>query len=315
MPNQTILSGLQSFMNDRLGVDPGATAAGGEALSPVSDGTDDPTSPGPGRIPLPDYKDPASRLAYAKAYRTKYGNYFEGRGDIPLRVNEKPAWATDTAKNLATRFGGQYGIDPALLYGSAMEEGMSGAYANKEGRINTTGDKNYPVSGLWSFGLDSFDQGRFDSMVKKGLLPKEFANNFTIFQGEGGPAGKDVRPETAMFKTTDAGLQAKAAMMKEAYDDMDTYAKQHGIAMSPKARDFFTLATFNGGEGVGHQMLSDYSANGLLKNDAYLKTRPTSGKGLKESSYKQVYDNVRRRLVYQTALKEQGQFEDTPAGK
>lgn len=282
----------------------GAQSAGGEA-------TGDPTSPSPpGRIPLPDYKDPASRLAYAKAYRQQYGNYFEGRGDIPLRVNEKPAWGSDTAKNLATRFGAQYGIDPALLYGSAMEEGMSGAYANKEGRINTTGDRNYPVSGLWSFGLDSFDTDRYNTLVKKGLLPKEFANNFTIFQGEGGPAGKDVRPETAMFKTTDAGLQAKAAMMKEAYDDMDAYAKHQGITMSPKARDFFTLATFNGGEGVGHQMLTDYNNNGLLKGDAYLKARPTSGRGLKESSYKSVYDNVRRRLVYQQALKEQGLFDD-----
>ncbi len=295
--NPEILAALNKHMIEKTGK-PIIADTGGDGKPPAT------------RVPLPDYKDPASRLAYAKAIRGKYGNYFEGRGDIPLRVNEKPAWASDTGKGLATKIATPYGIDPALLYGSSMEEGMSGLYPNKEGRFNTTGDKNYPVSALWSFGLDSFNKDRFDTLVKKGLLPKEFANNFTIFQGEGGPAGKEVRPETAMFKTTDAGLQAKAAMMKEAYNDIDAYAKKQGVTLSPKSRDFFALANFNGGEGVGHQMLTDYNNNGLLKDDTYLKARPTSGKGLKPTSYDKVYDNVKRRLVYRDALKSEGLFDE-----
>lgn len=262
------------------------------------------------RIPLPDYNDPASRDKYAKEFHKKYGGLTSGLGDTPLRINEKAFWASDTGKNLSLKAASQLKLDPALLYTSAMVEGMSGLYPDKEGHAKYTGDKDYPVSALWSFGLDSFDKGKADELIKKGYLPKDFANQFKVWDGgEGGPAGKEMKPEKAMFKTTDAGLQAKAAMLKDSYDDIEAYAKKKGIPLSAKARDFFALANFNGGEGTGHQMLIDYANNGLLKDDAYLKKRPTSGKGLKETSYKDVYDNVKKRIVVADALKKEGYFD------
>src|SRR4029079_16100061 len=80
------------------------------------------------RIPLPDYKNPVSRLDYAKQFSQKYGPLMHGRGDTPLRINEVPQTWQDklTSKQIAQNASKLLGLDPALLYASAMEEGMSG---------------------------------------------------------------------------------------------------------------------------------------------------------------------------------------------
>lgn len=294
--NPQILSDLHEYVASKTG-------------KPVVGGDKEKPKPaGPEPIPLPDFKDPASRLKYAKEYPKKYGKYFEERGDIPLRVDEKPFFASDTGKNLSVKFGNQYKIDPALLYSSAMEEGMSGIYPDAQNRAKWTGNKDYPVSAAWGFGLDSF-QERFKDLQAKGYLPPGFESNFTIGKDQG---FADPTTQAVLFKNTDVGLQAKAAMMKQSYDDIDAYAKKKGIPLSDKARDFFALASFNGGEGTGHQMLTDYSTNNLLKDEAYLKGRPVTGKGLKADSYKEVYDNVKRRLVYRDALMNEKRFDAPP---
>jgi hypothetical protein len=271
-------------------------------MAGVSAGTSDPN-----RIPLPDYNNPESRLGYAKAFTEKYGPLMEKRGDTPLRINEKPAWGTDTSINLAKKSASQFQIDPALFYASSMEEGQSGLYEGSvgAGKVRWSGNKEYPVSGLWSFGLDSFEQ-KYPDLIKKGYLPKDFDKNFII----GTDIGSKDKGNGALFKTTDAGVQASAAMLKTYYDSIDQYAKSKNIPLSTKDRDFFALAAFNAGEGVGKQMLSEYYKNNHMQGGAYLKKRPTSGEGLKESSYEQVYENVIRRIQMADALKKEGYFVD-----
>lgn len=262
----------------------------------------------PARIPLPNYSDTKSRGTYAENFYKQYPGVGHGRGDTPLRVNEIPGTASDTltAKQMSINAAKKLGIDPALLYASAMEEGMSGLFPDKNNQVDAAEDPKFPVDGYASFGLDTFAD-KFQGLVKKGYLPAEFANNFK----------KNVRTNelkqtvnSADFKDVASALQAKAAIMKGTYDDIDGYAKQRGITLSPKARDFFSLADYNGGEGVGHQMLNDYYNNGHLEGDKFLQGRPTTGKGLKDSSYKGVYDNVMRRMVMRDALKEQTLFDN-----
>jgi len=274
-------------------------------------------TPNPRLIPTPNYADPAARNQYLQNWQKLYGP-LEGRGDTVLKVNEIPRAGSDTAKNLSTKAAKQYGIDPALLYSSAMEEGMSGLFKNQSGDKDTHGrkpgepgyqdywnDKDFPINGGQSFGFQTFSE-RFPDLVRKGYLTPDFAKNFR--GSKASAADPDPLHDANNFKTTDAALQAKAAMLKYHYDDIDSYAKQRGITLSPKARDFFALAEYNGGEGTGHQMLNDYYNNGQLEVDKFLQARPTSGRGLKADSYKAVYDHIIRRIKMSQALREQQLF-------
>lgn len=258
----------------------------------------------PAKIPLPDFNNPASRLKYAQAI-TKSTPLMQGRGDTFLRYNETPDGASDTAKNLAIKSGKKLGLDPALLYASSMEEGMSGLFPDKNNQVDTAEDPKYPVDGYASFGLDTFSD-KFKGLVAKGYLTPDFANNFSksVRTNE-----KKETVNSANFKDVDSAIQAKAAVMKDTYDDIDSYAKKRGIALSPRARDFFTLADYNGGEGTGHQMLNDYYNNGHLVGDKFLDARPVTGTGLKSTSYKGIYENVMRRIKARDILKNQGAFE------
>lgn len=255
-------------------------------------------------IPRPDYNNPASRTAFLQNWQKKYGS-LEGRGDTVLKVNETPRGASDTAKNITTKIAKQYGLDPALLYSSSMEEGMSGLFKDKSG-LDTKhrkpgdfgyqddfGNKEFPINGNQSFGLPDF-YNRFPELVKGGYLPKEFASRF-----KGGDAENN-------FKTTDDALKAKAALMKYTYDDVDKYAKKAGVTLSPKAKDFFALAEFNAGEGGFHKLLKEYQSKGLLENDQFLKENPHKGEKIPENQ--DIYAHVIRRLKMRDNLKEQQLF-------
>lgn len=290
-----------------------------------------PGDPAPGNqhIPLPNYNDPASRLAYAQAFRDKYGKEaLTGYGDIPLRINEKPYWGTDTSKNLAVREAKRLGIDPALFYASSMIEGQSGLYSGADkslpkGYVNSTGDKDYPVSGMWNFGLDSF-QNYLPLLKQKGYLPNDFDKNFKVWDKPGSPSGPEYRDESTMFKNTDAGIQAKAAMMRAFYDELDDHAKRGNVKLTPEQRDYFALAHFNSGA-HGYEMMDAYNKAGLLKDNKFIDKMPgidipfkVNGKVMSKEKaaalHKQIYNNVMPRILAAKGLKGEGYF-DEPVSK
>lgn len=251
------------------------------------------------KIPLPNYDNPASRQTYAQHFTTKYGPLMQGRGDTPLRINETPDSGSAPVKELATKAASKLGLDPALLYSSAMEEGMSGLFGDKKGQVDFSGDEKHPISGYVNFGLDNFSD-QFPRLVKKGYLPKEFASEF-VKSVEPPKAGDNKVPvNSANFTTTDAALQAKAATMKDLQDQVDDYAKKKSITLTPKQREFFTLAAYNGG-GNMQKMMSEYYQKGALKNDEFIKNPETGG-------YKTIHKNVGRRLLMRDALKNEGLF-------
>lgn len=281
-----------------------------------ADGKKDP-DPVPARIPLPDYANPESRLAYAIAFRDKYGkDALRGYGDIPLRINEKPMYGSRTSKELALQEAKALGLNPALFYASSMIEGQSGLYSGAaklpDGRPawrGYTGDKDYPISGLWGFGLDSFTD-YYPTLVKKGYLPKDFDKQFRVWDKEGGPLGKDADPEIAMFKNTDAGVKAKAAMMRAFYDELDDYAKNKNIKMTPEQRDFFALAHFNSGA-HGYKMLEAYNKAGLLKKGGFLEKMPNIPvEGVSPALHQKIYSNVLPRILAARGLKSEGYFDE-----
>lgn len=257
----------------------------------------------PTAIPKPDYTNPASRMQYAKQFSKKYGPLMEGRGDTPLRINEKPDEGTDTAKNLITKAAQPLGIDPTLLYSSNMEEGMSGLFANKKGESDFSGDKDFPTQGSANFGLDHFVSD-FPALVKKGYLPASFKDRFKPAPS----ADQSETQDSANYKSPDDAIQASAARLKYNYDQVNDLATKKGIQLSQRQKDFFALATYNAGYGNAKKMLEDYQKAGVLKDDSFIDKRPTSGPGLKETSWKQVHQNVSRRIKMAEALKAEQLF-------
>lgn len=301
---------IEGYYNAKVGLAPTTSPVAGIEAPVPSTATAIPITGAPAPpvnanlIPRPDYDNPASRTTFLQNWQKKYGS-LEGRGDTVLKVNETPRGASDTAKNITTKIAKQFGLDPALLYSSSMEEGMSGLFKDKSG-LDTKhrkpgdfgyqddfGNKEFPINGNQSFGLPDF-YNRFPELVKGGYLPKEFASRF-----KGGDAENN-------FKTTDDALKAKAALMKYTYDDVDKYATKVGVTLSPKAKDFFALAEFNAGEGGFHKLLKEYQVKGLLENDQFLKENPHKGEKIPENQ--DIYAHVIRRLKMRDNLKEQQLF-------
>lgn len=258
------------------------------------------------RIPLPDYKNPESRLAYAKAFTEKYGPLVSGRGDTPLRINENPAWGKSSSKALSVETAKKLGLDPEILYASAMEEGMSGLYPHvfkgreKDGLlVQSSGDKEYPISGYMSFGLDRFGE-TYPGLIKKGYLPADFEGRFKKVPKVNEKL-EDVM--SADFKSPEDALLAKAATMRISKDEIEDYISKNKVNLSPEAKKFFTLVSYNAGAGNARKMLDEYNKAGYLKSDDFLKKRPSE-------SWKVPYENVMRRIQMARALREEGYFDD-----
>lgn len=258
-------------------------------------------SPTIGTIPKPDYSNPQSRLDYAHAITKQYGPLMQGRGDTFLKVNEVPETDVDTQtpKEFTNDAAKKLGLNPSLLYASAMEEGMSGLWHDKKGQIDASWDDDYPISGFVSFGLDNFSDA-FPGLVKKGYLDNSFKSQF---KKSSETNEKDQKVNSANFKSAAAAMQAKAAMIRDAQDVTDKYAKTNGIPLSERAKDFFTLVNYNAGEGNMRSMMKEYFRNGFLKDDKFLDKRPSD-------SWKGPYENVIRRIKAADVLKKEGLWED-----
>jgi hypothetical protein len=242
---------------------------------------------------------------YVTADRAQWGGYLDKQ--FPYSgTNVKQA--VYSASNTS-------GIAPSLLYSSAMEEGMregidkpekssisyNQAATGKNAKFNPN---EYPVDGFRTYGLDTFgDQAQ--KLIQKGYLPKDFAKNYTTF-GAQNELNQNVN--TAAFKTEDAALQAKAAVLRSTRDDLQDYAQKNNIQLTPKQLDFFNLAAYNGGEGTMQKMIQSYKAKGYLKDDTFLNDPKFT-----PSSYGSVYTNVQRRLANKQVMEDQGNFSDYKA--
>lgn len=252
-------------------------------------------------LPRPNMNDPKSRLAYLKNLAGRPGNSFlHGRGDYILNVNKVPSYGTETFHDSAVKSASKVGLDPALLYSSSQEEGASGLVPDEKGEIETgefTNEK-YPVDGFASYGLDNFHDN-FKEMVKRGYLPKDFDYQKSQRTNETGN-----KVNSALFKSPEDAMQAKAAYVKMEQDNLEDWAKKNEVQMSPLAKQFFTLIAFNGGPGRAHILLNYYKKKGLLDGDKFLENAPE-----KASDPGGAYGHVLPRYQVAKLLKEQKYFE------
>lgn len=263
-----------------------------------------------GMIPRPDYANQSSRNQYLGAWQKKYGP-LNNTGDTILKLNEIPRGGKTTAEEMAKNAASKFGLDPALLHTSSMLEGESGLFKDLSGKDTQHrapgqfgyqdyfGDKDFPINANQSFGMPDFAK-RFPDLVSKGYLPKNFSSQFRGTANAGQFSEND-------FKSPEAAMQGKAALMKMGYDYVDDKAKEHGINLSPKQRDFFALAFFNGGEGGVLRRMVPYYKKGYLKDDKFLDQRPPEEEAVKGTKA-DVYGHVIPRIKMASNLKKEGYF-------
>ena len=203
------------------------------------------------------------------------------------------------------------GVDPSLLYSSAMEEGLgyalsqpgyaSEAYVNWETKNKDLASK-YKVDGFYNYGLDRFgEKGVVENLQKKGYLPKDFNNKYTVYDAIN---EKKERIKTAAFLSDQDALTAKAAMLRDTQDQLNSYTTKKGYKLTPEQMDFFALAGYNGGVGNMQKMIESYNQKGYLKDNKFLEATFTP------ASYRDIYTNVQRRVQNRNILKTEGYFED-----
>lgn len=260
-------------------------------------------------IPRPDYTNQVSRNSFLQQWSKKYGD-LQGRGDTILKLNEVPRGGKSTEEEIATNAAKKFGIDPALLHVSAFEEGASELFKDKSGLdtkhrkptdfgyMGNYGDKDYPINGNNSFGLPDFAK-RFPDLVAGGYLPKGFQSQFRGLKNAGEFSENN-------FKSPEDAMTAKAALMKYGTDYVDKVAKKNGVELSPKQKDFFTLAWFNGGEGAVQSRIPQYKSKGYLKDDSFIDKRPKEEMGKPDNL--DVWGHVVPRIKRRDALREQQFF-------
>lgn len=261
-------------------------------------------------IQRPDYNIQSSRNNFLQQWAKKYGD-LQGRGDTILKLNEVPRGGGSTEEVIATNAAKKFGIDPALLHVSAFEEGASELFKDKSGLdtkhrkptdfgyMGNYGDKEFPINGNNSFGLPDFTK-RFPDLVAGGYLPKDFQSQFRGAK-RAGEFGEN------NFKTPEDAMTAKAALMKFGSDYVEKIAQKNGVELSPKQKDFFTLAWFNGGEGAVLKRIPQYKDKGYLKDDKFLDKRPKEEEGKPDNL--DVYGHVVPRIKRRDALLEQQFFQ------
>lgn len=261
-----------------------------------------------------DPKDPGTRLT-AKQIKQKYAKnpYVVGGRETWGEVLDKtlPLAPGTTVRSAITTASKTAGVDPSLLYSSAMEEGLgyaiskpdqtSEAYYNWSEK-NKDLAKKYQVDGFYNYGLDRFGEtGVMENLQKKGYLPKDFKDKFTVYDALN---EKKEKIKTAAFLSDQDALTAKAAMLRDTQDQLSSYTTKKGYKLTPEQMDFFALAGYNGGVGNMQKMIESYNQKGYLKDNKFLD--PT----FRPASYNDIYTNVQRRIQNRNVLKAEGYLED-----
>lgn len=166
--------------------------------------------------------------------------------------NNQPAHIV--ASNAAKKVG----INPALFFSSAFQEGFNKAIAKpdeaSEAYSNAKIGSDFPVDGFFNYGLDTIGT-RLPELIKKGYLPVDFGSKMKTYDAFN---EKKEKVSTAAFRNNEDALTAKAAFMRDAQDKVSEWARKKGATLDEDAMNYFTIAAYNSGEGNAQKMFDKY---------------------------------------------------------
>lgn len=186
----------------------------------------------------------------------------------------------------------QTGVNPALLLPSAFQEGLNKAIAHpdevSEAYINAKIGDDFPVDGFYNYGIDKF--GDYLPKIQQ-YLPKDFEQRYKTFQATN-EIGEPIT--TVAFKSNQDAMIVKGAILRDAMNEVDTYAKEKGVVLDEDAKNYFTLARYNAKPETFKLMMDEYSQAADKKK--FIKEGLTSKKN--------IHKNISPRLENMTIANE-----------
>jgi hypothetical protein len=201
--------------------------------------------------------------------------------------------------DLARSASKQSGINPSLLLSSAYQEGMNRAIAHPDeisqaylNNIKGDDEKNFPVDGFYNYGIDKFSE--YLPKIQK-YLPQGFEKNYKLYPAKN-ELGEDIN--TAAFINNESALTAKAAILRDAMDEVEGYAKEKGVTLDDNAKNYFTLARYNSKPENFKIMMDEYSK--AKDKKSFIDKGETSRKGV----HKNIYSRIENMAVADSLLNE-----------
>jgi len=234
-------------------------------------------------------KAPITALVGEKPKKTKKPAPYDMAGEM-VKYGKTPMVYdnNEMPTNITKRVASKMGIKPGLLFSSAWQEGMNKAAISpddiSQGYLDNAGElEDYPVDGFLNYGVDTIGD-RWEQLKK--YLPEGFDKQMKFYKTIN---EKDEPITTAAFKTNEDALMAKAAFMKYEMDNINQYAKEKGVDLDDKAKDYFMLASYNGGFGNAQKMMDEYAK--ATDKSKFIDEGLTSRKGV-HKNIKVRMDNV-----------------------
>lgn len=222
------------------------------------------------------------------------GNPF-GR-EMRVLAKRKLNYDNRDSLDLARTASKQSGINPSLLLSSAYQEGMNKAIAHpddvSEAYINAKVGDDFPVDGFYNYGIDKFSE--YLPKIKK-YLPEGFESQYKIYPAKN-ELGESIN--TAAFKTNEGALRVKSAILRDAMDEVDNYAKEKGVTLDDNAKNYFTLARYNARPETFKTMMDEYSK--ASDKQKFISEGQTSKKNI----HKNIHPRLENMIVAQSLLDE-----------
>ena len=180
----------------------------------------------------------------------------------------------------------------ALFYASLMDEGADKFMADEE-------SQQAPYEGFGTFGLDTA-ASRIDEFIDKGYINKDIKDRVIHERPRTNEKNESVYPLS--YTNLDDVVSMKNAYFKEGEAIINKFEKDNKIKLSPRARDYFTIVSFNRGPGGVKEVMRDYLNAGILENDRFMEDDSFP-------KYREAHRNAKRRLETADMLRGEGIIE------